>query len=324
MEYVIGVDLGGTHLRGALIDERGTILSHVRTATLASEGPQAVIGRIADVIEQVRRDAPGPIKGVGVGAPGPVDPEAGMVIVAPNMPGWEHIPLCSLVQERVQLPVVIGNDANAAALAEWLFGAGKGLRNLIYVTISTGIGGGIIAEGRLLLGRRGLAAEVGHMVIQADGPRCGCGNLGCWEVMASGTALARMALDALMSSDRSSLLRDIAARGRLTAADVTTAAQKGDALARELLAQEGTYIGIGIVSLLHLFSPDIVILGGGVTNSGELIFAPMRQAIAERAIPGYRTVPIVTTSLGDEVGVLGAAALVLCAGGEAPTALAKG
>ncbi len=311
MNYVIGVDLGGTQVRAVLIDRDGNILAYQRMDTAVETGPSGVIAQIdqliAEVSAQVDRQQ---VLGIGIGTPGPLDPFAGIVLEAPNLPGWVNVPLKAILEERTNLPVQVGNDANAAALGEWRFGSGRGCDDFIYVTISTGIGGGVISDGRLVLGRKGIAGEVGHMTIQTDGPVCGCGKIGCWEVVASGTALARGAAAAL-AGGHPSLISDITAGGAIEGWHIAAAAERGDALAQILMRREGELIGIGLVNLLHLYAPERIALGGGVTKSMAQLEPYIRKVIMERAMPPYRDAVIELATLGDRVGVIGAAALVL-------------
>jgi len=309
--YAIGVDLGGTQLRAVRVDHAGQVAAFARADTAAKDGPAAVVAQIGDLITTVQgEEGDDEIIGVGVGTPGPVDPQTGIVWEAPNLRGWDNVPLRRMVEDRTGLHVQIGNDANVAALGEWRFGSGRGCSDFVYVTISTGIGGGVISNKALLLGRKGGAAEVGHMTIQTDGPLCGCGNLGCWEAVASGTALARFAAAALERS-RPTLITQLAGDAPVTARHIATAAQQGDELALELMEREGDLIGVGIVNLLHLYAPERIALGGGVTKSMAVWDAHMRRTVAKRAMPPYRDTPIGVVELGDQVGVLGAAALLL-------------
>ena len=312
MDYAIGIDLGGTHLRAALVDRAGTIVAHQRIRTHAAEGAEAVIARIFDLIGTVQAAQPGAtIRGVGIAAPGPLNPETGMVITMPNLPGWDNFPLRDRIAAKLPFPVVLGNDANLAAVGEWRFGGGKAMQNLIYVTISTGIGGGIISDGHLLLGHNGLAAEVGHMVLDFDGPTSGSAGVeGSWEALASGTALARQAAKA-MQAGTTTILHDLATPETVSTRHIQQAAEAGDDYANALIAKAGHWCGVAFVSLLHLFSPEAIFVGGGVSiNLGERILAPARAEIRERALPGYRNVPIIITNLGDNIGLLGAAAYV--------------
>jgi len=311
MSYVIGVDLGGTQLRAVRIDLQGQIQAFERTDTAAAGGPNDVIAQIEQLVNVVAYGiSRSEIIGIGVGTPGPIDPFKGIVLEAPNLIGWFNVPLKTILTERTGVPVLVGNDANAAALGEWRFGCGRGCQDFLYVTISTGIGGGVIADGKLLLGRKGIAGEVGHMTIQTDGPLCGCGNFGCWEAMASGTALARFATAAL-EREQHSLIGALAGSNPIEGRHIAAAAVQGDQLAQALMQREGELIGVGLVNLLHLFSPERIALGGGVTKSMALLEPHMRQVIAERAMEPYREVPIELAQLGEQVGVLGAAALML-------------
>lgn len=312
MSYAIGIDLGGTQLRAVLIDSVGQILAFERTDTAVELGVTGVLAQIELLIEDMAAGVERAlIRGVGFGAPGPIDPVDGVLFSPPNLPGWSNVPLKSILQQRTGLPIEVGNDANVAALGEWRFGLGRGCQHFVYVTISTGIGGGVIADGRLLLGRKGIAGEVGHMTIQTDGPVCGCGNLGCWEAIASGTALARFAAAALDRGRRWSLILDLAGDEPIEGWHVAAAAEQGDELATTLMQREGEMIGVGLVNVLHLYAPEQIALGGGVIKSWPLLEGHVRRVIAERAMPPYRDTPIGLATLGDKVGVLGAAALLL-------------
>lgn len=309
--YALGVDLGGTQVRAVRVDHAGHVAAFARADTAAAEGPAAVVAQIGDLIGVVQGEhSDDEIIGVGVGTPGPVDPQTGTVWEAPNLQGWTNVPLRRMVEERTSKPVQVGNDANVAALGEWRFGSGRGTTHFVYVTLSTGIGGGVITNNALLLGRKGGAAEVGHITIQTDGPLCGCGNVGCWEAVASGTALARFAATAL-DRNRPTLITQFAGDAPVTAQHIVAAAAQGDELALELMEREGYLLGVGIVNLLHLYAPERIALGGGVTKSMSLWEASMRRTVAKHAMPPYRDTPIGAAELGDQVGVLGAAALIL-------------
>ena len=322
MDYAIGVDLGGTHLRAALVDSDGNMVAHQRIQTHAHEGPDAVIQRILQLVEQICSSHPqASVIGVGIAAPGPLDPQSGVVITAPNLYGWTNIPLRSRVQAQLDLPVVIGNDANLAAVGEWKFGGGRGMRNLIYVTISTGVGGGIIVDGHMLLGNRGLAAEIGHMVLKYDGPTSGSApTRGSWEALASGTALARDAAAALRAGTPT-LLHELATADTVSTLHLEEAAEQGDPFASQLIEQAGRWCGVAFVTLLHLFSPEAIFIGGGVSNLGDRLISPARREIEARALPVYRDTPLILTHLGDSIGLLGAAAYVFeeCSAEQAST-----
>jgi glucokinase len=306
MDYVIAVDLGGTQLRAALVHASGRIVAHERAATLVAEGPVAVTGRILSLINQVQRSmwaGERPL-GIGIGAPGPLDPATGIIYSPPNMPGWDAFPLQRMVAEATGLPVALGNDANAAALGEWRFGGGRGLRDLVYVTVSTGIGGGVICDGRLLLGRLGAGGELGFLILDPEQ-----GTI--WEDMASGTALGRAAAQAL-TDHPASLLHQLATPATITAAHVAAAAAQGDALAQALMAREARMLGMGFASILHIFSPALILVGGGVVlNNPDLLAQAREVAYAHVKVPLYREVPIEPATLGEQAGVLGAAALAL-------------
>jgi glucokinase len=313
---IVGVDLGATQIRAAVTDVVSGLQRRAQCLTLASEGPTAVLGRIVDTIREVTEGADWrQVRGIGVGAPGPLDPWQGVICEAPNLPGWHNVPLKAHLEAEFGVPVCVGNDANLAALGEHRFGAGQGVNDLIYITISTGIGGGIIAGGRLLLGADGLAGEVGHMILKPDGPLCGCGNRGCLEALAAGPAIARDAVIRLKAGEPS-IISDLVAGDltRVSAETVNRAAHQGDALASDLLRQAGVNIGLGLVSLVHLFNPRLFLFGGGVSKAGDLLFEPMRQTLRERAMPSMqRNVRIQPAALGDDVGLWGAVALVLSA-----------
>ncbi|HUP27543.1 MAG TPA: ROK family protein, partial [Chloroflexia bacterium] len=230
---------------------------------------------------------------------------------------WETVPLCDILKERLALPkhvpVAIVNDANGAALAEFKFGAcaHKGIKHLVYFTISTGIGGGVITNGKLLLGATGMAAELGHIIIDVNGPRCGCGGFGHLEAMASGTALAREASRRVAEGGKTSLATG-SSRARLTAETVVKAAQAGDALACELMEREANLVAAGVITAVHSFNPEMIVLGGGVTHAGDLLFGPVRKSVEAGVMPAYRgTYEIVPVALGDTSGALGAVAAAL-------------
>ncbi len=315
---VVAVDLGGTHLRTAVCTPQGEILSRAKIDTEAEKGADYIVRRMADLIEHAIRDIPRErVLGIGIGAPGPLDPRTGIVIETPNLIGFEDYPLRDRIAEITQIPTIVENDANAAAVGEHRFGAGQGFSHLVYLTISTGIGGGIIVDNRLLWGAQGLAGEVGHMTVEPHGPRCNCGNIGCLETLASGPAIARQAREAILAGRSTAILDTTPGHDpeEITARIVTEAAERGDLLAAELLARAGFYIGIGIVNLLHLLNPSRIIIGGGVSFAGDLLFDPIRRTVSERAPLVYRQdVDIVPAALGDDAGLVGMAAIVFSRG----------
>ncbi len=309
-KVALAFDLGGTELRAALVDDTGCLLSFASLSTDAAGGPAAVIRQIELLAETVLAETPDlSPTGIGIGAPGPLDPEAGIVIAAPTLVGWYEVPLADILHRHFQLPVRLENDANAAALGEWRYGAGRGAESMVFVTVSTGIGGGVIANGRILHGRRGLAAEIGHMTITNEGERCFCGAVGCFEAIASGTALGRRATARTRAFD-GSVLRSLAADADVTGRHVVDAARKGDTAALELLNAEARWLGIGFTNLLHLYSPDVLVMGGGISHGFDLLHDQLAATVRERAMPAYRDVPIVAAQLGRHAGLIGAASLI--------------
>lgn len=310
--YLIGVDLGGTQVRAALSDATGQIYRRVATATKAEEGQDAVIGRMKTLIEQVwPKPEHGVVKAIGLAAPGPLDPTPGVILLAPNLPGWEMVPLRNIIAEACGVPTFLGNDANLAALAENRFGAGRNIADMIYVTISTGVGGGVITRGEMLLGSHGFAAEVGHMTVEAQGVRCACGNIGCLEAYASGPSIARHAIEQLQRGAVSMVSEMVSGDlTRITARELHDAARAGDAFAQVEFQRAGFYLGVGIVNLLHLFNPRMIVLGGSVAKAGAMLTEPIWDVIRTRAPRQYwEGLSIVSAALGDDVVLVGAVAL---------------
>lgn len=310
---IVAVDLGGTSLRAALFEsDSPTPIEHTKVPTEADRGPDAVIQRIIEAIESVLPESTTDIR-IGVGVPGPVDPFAGVILEAPNIPGWKDIHLQRSLQDHFKRPVRLGNDANVAALGEWRHGAGQGSRNLLYMTVSTGIGGGVIADGRLLLGKRGLAGEFGHLTVDPNGPMCGCGQRGHLEAVAAGPAIARQANERLDAGEESSLKAQRESGTTITAVEIGEAAHQGDALAVDVLRQAGEHIGGALASLLHAFNPEVIVLGGGVSLIGAPLFEPLSKALHEQAMdPAYLDgLSVKPAALGDDAGLVGAMVLAL-------------
>ena len=309
---VIGVDLGGTHIRAMCADQDGTPVRRAWQRTHAKEGPEPVIARILETIGEAMQDVdPADVLAVGVGAPGPIDP-SGVLHDPPNLPGWGSISITDRLGEALGIPVYAGNDANLAALGEHRFGAGQGVNDLVYLTVSTGIGGGIISGGRLLTGARGFAAELGHQTLVPEGPICGCGQPGHLEALASGPAIARDAKAALEQGRESIILKHADSFESITAASVSAAAAEGDELAVELMDQAGFYVGLGLVNVIHIVEPRRILIGGGVSKAGELLLKPVRDTIRQRVMsPIYHSVEVLPAELGADVGLMGAAALAL-------------
>jgi glucokinase len=312
MSTIIGVDVGGTLLRAARFDTEFNILERRERSTHAERGREVVLERLIDLIEEVMPEERGDLLGIGITAPGPLDAQQGVVIAPPNLP-WDNMPLVERIEQALGVRVWLGNDADLAGLAEHRLGAGRGYHNMVYMTISTGIGGGIIINDDLLTGC-GLAGEVGHMPMVPDGPLCGCGHPGHLEAVASGTGIARIARERLASGEESAILGLV--NGDLGAVDariVGQAAQKGDKLALEIVQRAGFYIGMVIASLMHVLNPEIFVLGGGLTNMGDMLFDPIRESVRLHAMhPRYwENTPIVLAELGQDVGLKGTAVLAL-------------
>jgi glucokinase len=313
---VLAVDLGGTKMIIALVSRNGWIIERHYWNTVAVEGPRAVIERVFEGIDYLLGEnglAPQQLSAVSIAAAAIIDMREGIITAAPNLPDWENIPLKSIVLEKYGIDTYLINDADAAALGEHRFGAGKGLNNLVLLTLGTGIGGGIIIDGKLYTGSYGGAAELGHMIIVEDGPECGCGNKGCLEALASGTAIAREARRRIVKGEKSSLAE--LAQGKqddITAETVYLAAKDGDQLSLDVITGAARYLGKGVLNLVHIFSPDMVILGGSVARMGDLLFEPVRRIVGEQAFPLMaKSVQIVPARLGNDAGVVGAAVYTL-------------
>jgi len=309
---VLAIDLGGTKMITALISNKGQMLVREYCSTLADEGPESVIKRIFSAIDHLlslRNISSSQLNSISIASAGVIDMEKGIITSSPNLPGWYDIPLRGILEEKYKVNTFLINDANAAALAEHRFGAGKGVNNLIYITVSTGIGGGIIVNGELYLGSSGGAGEIGHTTVDVNGTRCNCGNIGCLEVLASGTAVAKEAIRRVSHGEKSSLTE--MAEGKIeniTAEQVSLAAQDGDSLALEVIGKAAIYLGAGMVNLVNLFNPEMIIVGGGMAKMGDLLLNPVRQVVKEKAfkLPA-QAVRIVPAQFGDDAGVFGAA-----------------
>ncbi len=309
MSVVIGLDIGGTKIAAALVDERGCVISSVRRQTHPELGREFVLEQIGAAVGELvekARSISEKVLAVGIGSPGIIDPESGVIVqAAVNLPQWSGFSLKQFIEERFSIRAFADNDVNVMALGECMFGAAVGMRNVIFIAIGTGIGGGIVIGGRLYHGSNFTAGEVGHITVVPDGPRCACGNYGCLEALASGPAIARRAEEYMAKGVRTTL-QSIVGDGKVTCELVAKAASEGDALCRRLLGEAGRYIGIAISSLMNVLNPDCIVVGGGVAQAGELILSPMREEVALRALS---PAPILQSSLGDSAGQVGAAAL---------------
>ncbi len=308
----IGVDVGGTKIAAGVVTPEGEILSEVR---YPSAGPrERLLSSIARAIEEVRDGFE--VSGVCLAVPGFVMTAENKVVFAPNLHAIEGVPLKDELGERTGLSVTVENDANAAAWGEFRFGAGSEADHLVFITLGTGVGGGVITSGVLLRGAQGAGGELGHVTIQATGPRCGCGNHGCLEALASGTAIQRRAREVASERPNSALGR-LAVERKVLGEDVTELAQGGDEAAISVLEETGRWLGIGLAGFVNVFNPEVVAVGGGAAKAGELILEPARREVNLRArSPSRDLVRIQEATLGAKSGVLGAAALARNETGE--------
>jgi glucokinase len=317
-QYIIGVDLGGTNIvAGAMTLDGSQHLNTRSIPTNASLGDEGVADRMVTLVEGVILDTMrqtgvqrSDFVGVGVGAPGPLDRERGVVLVAPNL-GWLNFPLRDRIHDRLALPTTLDNDANCATFGEWWQGAARGGRNVIGLTIGTGIGGGLILEGALFHGASDMAGEIGHTTIDLNGRHCKCGNYGCLEAYASGPAIATRAREVLVREESASMMPSMVGgkTDMITAQTVYDAAKAGDQVANEIVRDTARYLGAGIANLLNTFNPDTVVVAGGVTAAGDALFVPLRAEVRRRAfMPAVRAVRIVSGSLPGSAGVVGAVA----------------
>jgi len=302
MGIYIAVDIGGTQMRAAAFPLQGYEPLQIKRITthIPDHSPaERLITLIEDIIPSGEQ-----ITAIGVAAPGPLDPITGVIFETPNIPALHHFPLTAYLTEHFKKPVALDNDANLAALGEWTIGAGQGHQHLIYLTISTGIGSGIIIDGRLLHGVQGLAPELGHTTVIPNGPLCGCGHRGHLEAVASGPAIARWAQQAL-DNGQESLLSKLQP---LTAKIVAEAATQGDPLAQAAFERAGTFIGQALADFVNIFNPSIIIFGGGVSRSGDLLLTPIKKTLQKHVLsPNHiKDLTVTTAKLGDNAGLIGA------------------
>ncbi len=305
MDTCIAIDIGGTRLRAARFAPEDSTPREIRKVNTRQPGrsPEEALFALVESIWP-QEDS---VSAIAAACPGPVNRQRGILHTAPNIPEWQEYRLAERLQTRFGVPAAIDNDANLAALGEWRFGAGRGHHDILYLTVSTGIGGGIIVEDRLLHGAHGLAGELGHLTILPDGPRCGCGQRGHLEAVASGTAIAREARAALEAGIPSKM----SLSPPPTARDIARAAAEGDSLARQVLSRAGAYLGVALADYLHVFNPTCLIIGGGVSHSGDALLRPLREALRTHVMsPRYLDdLTVCTAALGDNAGLLGALVL---------------
>lgn len=314
MKKFIGCDLGGTNLRAAIVDvESGVVLNQMNAETLAREGHDAVMERMGELFLRLIHSSNVPVDeigGIGIGVPGVLDLEKGTTVFLPNLPGtWPDVPLRDTIQNRTGLPTALLNDVRAITLGEWKFGAGKGVDTVAVLAIGTGIGGGLVINNQLHLGIGGTGGELGHMTINFDGPKCGCGNYGCLEAYASGPAIAAMGMKAV-SQGLTTTIADLCGYdlNKITPYLIAQAAMDGDEIALEIYQNAGMYLGVGAAILCASVSPKRIIVAGGVANAGKILFDPMLETMRKRvSIMPVEQVQIVPAALGDHAGVIGSA-----------------
>ncbi len=316
-DLVIGVDIGGTKVAAGLVDPGGKILFHMRNPMVCSDGPVRALAAVTQAIETVSAQATSIagdrnlIRGIGICSPGPLDPNTGVVINPPNLPCWRNFHLAAEIAKIYRVRVKLDNDANAAGLAEALWGAGHGYRNVFYATIGTGIGTAILFDGRIYHGRTGAAAEGGHMSIDYNGPRCACGKPGCIEALAAGPAIARRAR-AKLESGRSSSLMDLAGGKpeRVTSEMVGKANAAGDPVAGEVLRETVELLSFWLGNIVDLLEPDVMIMGGGVSSMLKAFLPEIKDRLPDCCVnQGCREIPLVSARYGEDAGIAGGAAL---------------
>jgi glucokinase len=312
---LLGIDIGGTKCAVVLGTADGEVVDRQQMETDAPAGPDAIVGRLITLATEVAgsRKAKEGISAIGISCGGPLDRKTGLVYSPPNLPGWDAVPVRERFEEAFPgLPVVLENDANATALAEWRWGAGRGTQNMVFVTMGTGIGGGLILDGKLYHGANDLAGEVGHQTILVNGPVCGCGKRGCLEALASGPAIARLARESLQFGRGKGLVTHAEGKpANITARHVIERAQSGDDFCRKVLAEAGTYMGVGLSNVIQILNPERIVLGTIAVHAGDLILEPIRATVAEYTWERSRSVcEIVPAELGDRAQDLAALALV--------------
>ena len=309
----IGVDVGGTNIKAAMIDKTGSIVYSDTVPTHAEMGYEYTIQNIITVIKNIMKESKADketIEGIGFGFPGQIDCDNGIVRLAPNIPGWVNIPIADIVSKEFGIPVKVDNDVRCAALAELNFGAGRGAQNMICITVGTGIGSGLIINGKLVRGASNAAGELGHIKLQMEGgPICGCGGTGCLEAFASGPAIAAMAED-YIKGGKAAKFKELA-NPDITPYIVSEAAKQGDVIAKKIFEIIGTYIGTGLASVVNLLNPEKIVIGGGVADAGDLLFNPIKAALKKHSMPIQgAAVQVMHAELGNTAGVIGASLLL--------------
>lgn len=313
--YVIAVDIGGTNLRVAIVDRNGKIIEKKQTPTEVSGGAtvviQQVIGLIYDVLKKSKVSFCQVI-GIGIGCPGPLDTKTGVIIDTPNL-GWKNVALKDTIEQEFQIPVYVDNDGNLAALGESWLGAGRDVNYLVCLTLGTGIGGGIVINGEIFHGATDAAGELGHIIVEPYGLRCGCGNYGCMEAYASGVGITKRTIQAIKEG-APTIITDMVQKqlDKITPMIVYQASMKGDELAKYILRETGRYLGIGIISIVNMLNPQLVVIGGKIAQMGDLLLNYIKDEVSKRAyLTPCKQFSILSAQLGDDAGIIGAAKMIL-------------
>ncbi|MDD4363228.1 MAG: ROK family protein [Atribacterota bacterium] len=314
-KLIIGIDLGGTKIGIALVNRNGQIKDYLKTSTLAEQGREKVVGRLLQNICHMinkSRENDNEISGIGIGIPGPVNSKLGIVNFAPNLPGWDNVPIKNILEKELNIPVKIENDANAAAWGEKIYGVAQGVNDLICITLGTGVGGGLILDGKIYHGKNFYAGEIGHMVVNKEGPQCNCGGYGCLEVYSSATGIRnRIFLKIEESKKNETISRAIAEIDfNIGLAKIFQQAREGHPVFHEIVNEAIEYLGMGITSLVNLLNPEMIVLAGGIANEGDNLLKPIKKIVFQRAMSSHlEDFKLVLGSLGDFAGVIGSAAL---------------
>lgn len=309
-KYVIGIDLGGTKISTALSTFEGEVVEKVVISTNAKEGEipvlNRIIGTVESVLEQAKVDV-AEVETIGIGSPGPLDAKKGVIISTPNLP-FKDFNVTKPLMDKFDVPVYLDNDANVATIGEFMFGAGKGKSNVVYFTVSTGVGGGAVLNGNIYRGNTCNALEIGHTTVAPNGPRCNCGNVGCLEAVASGTAIGKRGMEAVATNVETSLK----SYEKVTSYEVFKEAEKGDQVAKDIVEDALNYLGIGVANAVSIFDPEVIIIGGGVTQVGDILFNKVREVVKKRCFKSMvEACEIVPAGLGTDAGVIGAVALAI-------------
>jgi glucokinase-like ROK family protein len=308
--HVIGIDMGATHLSIILTDFNAQVIDELESPFQINRGPEICLHDIDILLKEVlsrNNLSISAISAIGIDVPGPIVADAGIVLAPPIMPGWDRYPIRATLETLWNVPVALSNDAESGALGEWAFGAGRGERDLAYIKVGTGIGAGLLLDGRIYRGATGSAGEIGHLTMDENGPLCNCGNFGCLEAIAGGQAIARQAQEAVKKGERT-ILSSMGPVEKLSPQEVASAARRGDLVAQKIVSQAGSQLGIALAGLVNLFNPGMVVVGGGIAQIGDLFLQPIRDAVMRRSLPAAaRTVKITTATLGHRSSSIGAA-----------------